>query len=112
MNQNTSIYALICRSGEPPEYRRIINNLKNFREILNCRTIESLKIDEWIILMDEEGKLKYKPFNRPIIKGGKMIDYLVGDLIIVKDNGDDFGSIAPWLKAKAMERFSKGAIYL
>lgn len=46
------------------------------------------------IIMDEEGKLRQHPINRAIMsEDGKILDIVVGNIVCVRHEGDQFVSI-------------------
>lgn len=70
------------------EFDFVEDNLKSYYKILECDLIQiiQLKINNKIysFILDDEGKLKQNYINIFLTKKGKIIDTLVGNLIIQK----------------------------
>lgn len=60
------------------------------------------------IIIDEEGKLKQLPLNRILTNQGRIVDMLVGPIIIASyDEEGEMTSLSPELMNKYKEIFSK-----
>ena len=77
----------ILKNGQL-EFDFVEDNLKSYYKILECDMIQiiQLNINDKIysFILDDEGKLKQNYINIFLTKKGKIIDTLVGNLIIQK----------------------------
>lgn len=77
--------AILKAVGKPPEVIDIDNDLKALQEAVDGY-IEVLGVgDNVLMICDEEGKLKGKPYNFDLGH-----DIIVGDVLFVKSSGEDF----------------------
>ena len=79
--------AIRKKPGEKPEIVDIENNLESLQKAVGGY-IECIPYDKFIVICDEEGRLKGKPFNCVI----DPIPY-VGTILAVGDDGEDFKDI-------------------
>lgn len=106
-------YAMILRNNNAQlelEQKPYNSTLEELHEACNCSTIavysalaylnETLPaIDGWHDLLfacDDDGKLMNKPAVLPVVKGDKIVDWLVGDIAFIKrspnpNGADDIG---------------------
>lgn len=78
-------------------YQGYISKIDNTLEAMQSYVggyIEAVTIAEGIVLIcDEDGKMKgYMP-NRAWVKGDRILDIIVGDIMFVRSEGDEFESI-------------------
>ena len=80
-------------------FRELENTLRSLQDYVSYNQPHSLiqvihltaDID---IIMDEEGKLRQHPINRAIMsEDGKILDIVVGNIVCVRHEGDQFVSI-------------------
>lgn len=46
-----------------------------------------------LIVCDEEGKMKDKPYNRPVLVDGHVRDFIFGDFFVCRQDGEDMVSL-------------------
>lgn len=61
--------------------------------------IETISLpDDFVMIIDEEGKIKGLPLNhsasRIAVKFGHLKDLIVGDALILKENGEEFAGMS------------------
>ena len=82
--------------GKAAEIKEIPNNLYTLQELvggyIQAVTIPYGEERTLVLICDEEGKLKIK--QQPNIYSEYLQDVICGPIIIVGENGEDFGSIA------------------
>lgn len=87
------IVAVIKRVGKEGEIVTVNNELEDFQEIVKgYMEIYPLRNDI-LIICNEEGKLMNLPVNFGIPCRDNYTEYMVGDVVIVSNNGDEFGSL-------------------
>lgn len=97
------IKALYIKPNKLPEVVNIDNNLKTFQKMVDGH-IECAYLmddDEVVLICNEEGKIRGMEFNRDIGH-----DIIAGPFLIVKDDGNDFGSLTEEQLKKYNERFN------
>ena len=96
MKKILTIQMKIDDSGKPmkPEFIEIDNTLKAMQEFVSGN-IEVVNIEDIIVVMNEEGKLRNLPLNCILFdENREVIDGLVGNLLCCRVNSDgDFVSI-------------------
>ena len=96
MEKILTIQLKIDDSGKPmkPVFVEVDNTLKAMQEFV-AGNIEVIKIEDIIVVMNEEGKLKDLPLNCILYdENREVIDGLVGNLLCCRANSDgDFVSI-------------------
>lgn len=106
------ISVLLVEPNEHPKMIEIVNNLKSFQNQVDG-SIECLNLDKDVVMVcDEEGKLKGKPFNRAIYQNGdksKLVDIIQGSFFICYSpiESDEFQSLPKNLADKYTEQFYK-----
>lgn len=82
INVNGSVY-----------YDEIENSLEEFQNQVDG-FIETIPLfDNYVLIVDEEGKLKESPMSCVITNNHDVVDYILGDCFITKINGEDFDDI-------------------
>lgn len=82
------ISALIKRPGEIPRHVNVSNSLEALQKNVGGY-IETVTVaEDLVILCDEEGRLKNKPYNCTVCG----IDF-VGEILMVGANGEDFADL-------------------
>ena len=79
------ISALVKRPGCPPRHVWVSNNLEALQKAVGGY-IECITRGEFVVICDEEGRLKDKPYNCTVFGYD-----LVGDIVIVGRGLDDGG---------------------
>lgn len=70
------------------------DTLENWYKILNCTTIQIIHLTDTIdCILDDEGKLFSKPFNRLWIENGKFLDIFVGNIVCCRHIDAELSSI-------------------
>ena len=83
--------AIIKEVGKEPKVIDIENTLKALQKAVGGY-IETLNVGNNVIMLcDEEGKLKEKPYNFAF--SNKLSDVIVGDVLFTKLHGDDFTAL-------------------
>lgn len=77
--------------GKKPEMVNIENKLEALQEAVGGY-IETVTFSEFIVICDEEGRLKGKEYNCDI----KDVSF-VGTILIVGDDGDDFTDLSDYV---------------
>lgn len=70
-----------------PRHEKIANDLQTLQRLVGGN-IEAYRIEDVVILCDEEGKIKGKP--ETMIADGQVF---VGDLVICGQDGEEFGDV-------------------
>ena len=80
--------AIIKEVGKPPKVVDIENTLEEMQKIVGGN-IEVIRVRSNILMLcDEEGKLKNKPYNFDLGN-----DLIVGNVLFVNSKGEDFTSL-------------------
>lgn len=80
-------------------FEALENTLRSLQDYVSYNQPHSLiqvihLSDEIDVIMDEEGKLRQHPINRAIMsEDGKILDIVVGNIVCVRHEGDQFVSI-------------------
>lgn len=89
-----NIRVVVKRAGEPAEIKWIENELKTYNKLVGG-WIETYSLtDEILIVLNEEGKINGLEPNLAIPCHGGETEYIVGDIVFVSIDGEDFGSIS------------------
>lgn len=102
-----TITALLVEPGKQPRTVAIANDLKTFQDAVGGYIEVTYPFEDPVCLVvNEEGKIRCLPPNRPIFMDGKLIDMICGPFLVVGDGGDDFCSLTPEQAEKYTEHFS------
>ena len=82
-----AIQVLIKKPGHEPVYREIENSLESLQSIVGGY-IEAIRFNEYLLICNEEGKLKNLPAN--ILYRN---DIIVGNIIVCRMGEEDFKSL-------------------
>lgn len=81
---------IVCNPHHRPRIADLENDLSAFQETVGGY-IETLPLDgNSVIVCDEEGKLKNKPYNRFYWYDGNIVDVICGSFFIVGVDGCEF----------------------
>lgn len=101
----SKIRVLIKAPGEGVRIRVIENSAESFQEVIGCRTVAHVKLeDDLTLLVDDDGKLKESPPNL-LIPG----DIVVGTVIFAGIKGDRLASISAEYTRGLIEAFGMEA---
>ena len=88
------IRVVVKKARKPAEIKWIENELETYNEIVGG-WIETFGLtDEILIVLNEEGKIKGLEPNVAIPCHGGMTEYIVGDIVFVSVDGQDFGGLS------------------
>jgi len=97
MAETIDAYFLRCNEGV--QYRGYIAPIENSLEALQSYVgglIEAVSLTPQIVVVcNEEGKLFQLPFNRALKAEAQVQDYFVGDILCLRQSGDEFAGIEP-----------------
>lgn len=82
--------------GKEAELIEIENELEPLKEIVDGYIeVLGFKVNDkgYVLVFDEEGKLKGKEENIALLNGTIISDFIMGDLIVTKIEGAEFGSV-------------------
>lgn len=82
------ISALVKRPGQPPRHVWVTDSLEALQKAVGGY-IEMITRSEFVVICDEEGRLKDKPYNCTIFGHD-----LVGDIVIVGRDPEDTDELA------------------
>ena len=87
--KKSTIKVIAKQPKQPPELREMPNTLKDFQAFIGGY-IETVTFDFYVLIVDEEGRLKNLPEN---IKHPHLFAPIVGNLIICGHDGEEFSDI-------------------
>lgn len=93
----TAYFLRSCQDGPYRGYAgEIRNSLKELQRYVGG-LIQAVHITpEIIVICNDEGKLQHLPLNRALLgDNSQVIDYFVGDILLVRSSGENFASIRP-----------------
>ena len=116
MEQNDMIHVLVVEPGKVPYEKMIRDELED----LQCEVgglIEAVPAceddDPVLLIMDEEGKLSGKPYNRALRdEHGHIYDVVAGTFLVVGVGEESFASLPDELMQKYKEKFRTPEIFL
>ena len=82
------VYRLLAPAPEGGMLKTMQNVVDGYIEVIPHPDNEEL-----LIVCDEEGKMKDKPFNRPLYVDGERKDVICGDFFICREDGEDMVSL-------------------
>ena len=82
------ISALVKRPGEIPRHVNVSNSLEALQKNVSGYIETVTLADDLVVICDEEGRLKNKPYNCRICG----IDF-VGEILIVGTDGEEFADL-------------------
>ena len=89
-----NIRVVVKKAGAPAEIKWIVNELDTYKDIVGG-WIETFGLtDEILIVLNEEGKINGLEPNLLIPCHGGATEYIVGDVVFVSADGEDFGGIS------------------
>ena len=94
------INAYFLRSAPGRHYKGYMGQIENTLKAHQAYVgglIQAVHISsEIIVICNDEGKLQNLPLNRALLgDNSQVIDYFVGDILLVRSSGEDFASIRP-----------------
>lgn len=98
MAEKIDAYFLRCDNGK--QYKGYISQIENTLKAHQAYVgglIQAVHITpEIIVICNDEGKLQHLPLNRALLgDNSQVIDYFVGDILLVRSSGENFASIRP-----------------
>lgn len=101
-----TITALLVEPGRQPRAIEIANDVKNMQDTVGGYIEVVYPFEDPVcLIVNEEGKVRGLPQNRPIFAGGKIVDMIVGSFLVVGNGVEDFCSLTPELAEKYTEHF-------
>lgn len=88
-----TIVAVIKNVGEKGKITSINNDLKSFQDIVKGYIEVYPLRDDILIVCNEEGKLQNLDLNFSIPCRNGYTEHIVGNVVIVSNEGEDFGSL-------------------
>lgn len=94
------IDAYFLRCDQDRQYKGYVGQIENTLKVHQRYVgglIEVVHLTpEIIVICNDEGKLQHLPLNRALLgDNSQVIDYFVGDILLVRSSGEDFASIRP-----------------
>ena len=103
--------AVRLRAGHASEIVDVKNELVTLQEAVGgyIETIPFPGVPGTLILVNEEGKIFKYPFNRCLANPhtGEIIDWIVGDALVVGTDGDEFADLSEADAEKIAKRTAK-----
>ena len=98
MAEKIDAYFLRCEQDK--QYRGYIGSIENTLKAHQAYVgglIQAVHITpEIIVICNDEGKLQHLHLNRALLgDNSQVIDYFVGDILLVRSSGENFASIRP-----------------
>ena len=99
MAEKINAYFLRCNHGKT--YKGYVSQIEDTLEAYQayvCGTIQVVHITPALIaICNDEGKLLEFPLNRAWmdVDNSQVIDFFVGDILLIRSNGEEFASIEP-----------------
>lgn len=90
------IRVLVAEPGSPPQIKEISGKLREYQDLVGgyIQTLHMPDIDGVMLICDEEGKLKDLEPNFELYNNqGRVVDVVVGTVVFVGDDEDDFSSL-------------------
>ena len=88
-----TIVAVVKNVGEKGKVASIKNDLKSFQDIVKGYIEVYPLRDDILIICNEEGKLQNLDLNFSIPCRNNYVEHIVGNVVIVSNEGEDFGSL-------------------
>ena len=89
------IKVVLIKVGSKPKIIEIENQLEEFQRLvggyIECVPVQEYEDGRELVLVgDEEGKLKNKPINFPLVYNGALYDFMVGDVLACMSMDGEF----------------------
>ena len=91
------IMAYVLRVDEGAHYRGYFETLENDLHVLQGRVGGRIDVfplsGELIVIASDDGISQDRPPNRMVLRDGRAVTVLFGDLLVVRSRGEEFASV-------------------
>lgn len=89
------IQGLLIQPGEYPVEIRLHNDLETLQEFVGGDIEETILYEDSVsLVLNEEGKLEGKEFNRSLrLENGEVYDFIAGTFLVLGTDGEEFVSL-------------------